>query len=224
MRVLIVEDNAVMSSLLMKGLAAAGLAADIMETANSAIAALQTTRFEAVILDLGLPDADGLSVLRDLRHRHDPTPVLVLSARIDLRDRIEVLHRGADDYLVKPFAFEELIARLQALLRRPASALGLLLRLGNVTIDAEARQVFVDDRPERFSAREVDALEILMRRSGRVVATRLVEDHLFGPSAEVGSNAVQVYVHRLRKQLAEAGAKVQVHTVRGVGYIMTEEK
>ncbi len=224
MRLLIVEDNEEMSGLLLKGLAAAGLAADVMKTADSAIAALETTRFEAVILDLGLPDADGLSVLRDLRHRHDPTPVLVLSARSGVRDRIEALRSGADDYLVKPFAFEELVARLAALLRRPGSALGLLLRLGNVTLDTEARQAFVDARPQRFSAREVAALEILMRRRDRVVTTRLVEDHIFGPSAGVGSNAVQVYVHRLRKLLAEAGAKVQIHTVRGVGYIMIEEK
>lgn len=224
MRLLIVEDIDEMSGLLLKGLAAAGLAADVMETAGLAIAPLETMRFGAVILDLGLPDADGLSVLRELRQRHDPTPVLVLSARGGVPDRIEALRRGADDYLVKPFAFEELVARLRALLRRPGSALGLLLRLGNVTLDTEARQVFVDERPQRFSAREVAALEILMRRCGRVVATRLVEDHLFGPSAEVGSNAVQVYVHRVRKQLADASANVRVSAIRGVGYIMIEDK
>jgi DNA-binding response OmpR family regulator len=224
MRLLIVEDNDELSGLLMKGLAAAGLAADVMATAASASAALETTRFAAVILDLGLPDADGLSVLRELRQRHDPTPVLVLSARGGVRDRVEALRSGADDYLVKPFAFEELVARLEALLRRPGSALGLLLRLGNVTLDTEARQVFVDEGPQRFSAREVATLEILMRRSGRVVAARLVADHLFGPSAGTGSNAVEVHVHRLRKQLAEVGAKVQIRTVRGVGYLMVERK
>jgi DNA-binding response OmpR family regulator/SAM-dependent methyltransferase len=219
MRLLIVEDNQELSGLLMKGLAAAGFAADVMETAASASAALETTRFAAVILDLGLPDADGLSVLRELRQRHDPTPVLVLSARGGVRDRVEALRNGADDYLVKPFAFEELVARLEALLRRPGSAVGLLLHLGNVTLDTEGRQVFVDERPQRFSAREVATLEILIRRSGRVVAARHVADHLFGPSAGVGSNAVEVHVYRLRKQLPEVGAKVQIRTVRGVGYL-----
>jgi len=224
MRLLIVEDNDEMSGLLMKGLAAAGFDADAMATAASASVALETARFAAVILDLGLPDADGVTVLRELRQRHDPTPVLVLSARGGVRDRVEALRSGADDYLVKPFAFEELIARIETLLRRPGSTLGLLLQLRNVALDTQARQVFVDERPQLFSAREVAVLEILMRRSGRVVAARLVADHLFGPSAGTGSNAVEVHVHRLRKQLAEVGAKVQVRTVRGVGYILLEQK
>lgn len=223
MRLLIVEDNKEMSRLLTKGLAAAGFAADVTETAASASAALETTRFAAVILDLGLPDADGLSVLRGLRQRHDPTPVLILSARGGVRARVEALRNGADDYLVKPFAFEELVARLEALLRRPGSALGLLLQLGNVSLDTEARQVFVAGQARLFSAREVAVLEILMRRSRRVVPESLVENHLFGLSTDVGSNAVEVYVHRLRKLLAEAGANVQIRTVRGVGYLLVDE-
>ncbi len=224
MRLLVVEDNNDLAQLLLKGLGAEGFAADVVTTAGEARAALATTRYAAVMLDLGLPDGDGLAVLRELRERKDATPVLVLTARGGVHDRVAGLRSGADDYLAKPFAFEELVARVQALLRRPGDLLGQLLRVGNVAFDTEARQAFVDDKPQFFSAREVAVLEILMRRSGRVVSKKLVEDHLFGLSADVGSNAVEVYIHRLRKQLADAGGKVQIHTIRGVGYLIAEDR
>jgi DNA-binding response OmpR family regulator len=176
------------------------------------------------LLDLGLPDEDGLGVLRELRTRQDATPVLVLTARGGVQDRVVGLRSGADDYLIKPFALEELVARLQALLRRPGELLGRSLRVGNITLDTEARQVFVGETPQFFSAREVAVLEILMRRSGRVVSKKLVEDQLFGLSIDVGSNAVEVYIHRLRRQLADSGAKAQIHTIRGVGYLIAEDK
>jgi DNA-binding response OmpR family regulator len=223
MRLLIVEDNQELSLLFTEALAAAGFDADVVQTATSASDALATTHFAAVILDLGLPDADGLSVLRDLRRRHDPTPVLVLTARGGVQHRVEALRMGADDYMVKPVALEELAARLEALLRRPGSALGLSLQCGDVALDTEARQVFIGGQAKFFSAREIAVLEILMGRGGRVVPERLVEAQLFG-EIDSGSNAVEVYVHRLRKQLAESGANVQIRTVRGVGYLMVEKK
>jgi DNA-binding response OmpR family regulator len=222
MRLLVVEDNLELAELLRKGLALAGLAADVVNNAADARTALATTHFAAAVLDLGLPDGDGLAVLREIRERKDTTPVLVLTARSGVRDRVTGLRTGADDYLVKPFAFEELVARIQALLRRPGDLLGQALNVGNVAFDIEARQVFVDQQPQFFSAREMAVLEILMRRSGRVVAKKLVEDHLFGLSSDGGSNAVEVYIHRLRKQLADAGARVQIHTIRGVGYLIAE--
>jgi DNA-binding response OmpR family regulator len=185
---------------------------------------LRANRFEIVVLDLGLPDADGLDVLGEMRRDQDATPVLILTARGSLEDRVIGLQSGADDYLVKPFALEELIARLQALLRRPGNLLGATLQLGNIALDTVARQVFVGDQPIFFSAREIAVLEQLLRRSGRVVAKNLLADNLYGLSQEVGSNAVEVYVHRLRKHLAEAGASVQIHTLRGVGYLIAEEK
>ena len=224
MRLLVVEDNSDLAQLLLKGLEAGGFAADVVTAAGEARAALATMRYAAVVLDLGLPDGDGLQVLRELRERKDATPVLVLTARGGVHDRVAGLRSGADDYLAKPFAFEELVARLQALLRRPGDMLGQLLRVGNVAFDTEARQAFVDDKPQFFSAREVAVLEILMRRSGRVVSKKLVEDHLFGLSTDVGSNAVEVYIHRLRRQLADAGGKVQIHTIRGVGYLIAEDR
>jgi DNA-binding response OmpR family regulator len=224
MRLLVVEDNKELSELLEKGLEAAGFEIDLLTTAAEARVALSTTRYAGVVLDLGLPDDDGLRVLRELRHRSDSVPVLVLTARAGLLDRVSGLRSGADDYLIKPFAFEELVARLEALLRRPGELLGNSLRVANLVFDVASRQAFVDDQPQVLSARELAVLELLMRRKGRVVPKKLVEDHLFGLSGEVGSNAVEVYVHRLRKRLAESRAEVEVHTIRGVGYLIAEGK
>jgi DNA-binding response OmpR family regulator len=222
MRVLIVEDSEELSSLLRKALAGVNVEADITATASAASAALAAVRYTGVVLDRGLPDGDGLSVLRELRHRGDRTPVLVLTARGTVQHRVDGLNDGADDYLAKPFGFDELVARVQALLRRPSETLGRMLQLGNVKLDTEARQVFIDDEPQVFSAREVDVLELLMRRSGRVVSKSFVENHLFGVATEIGTNAVEIYVHRLRKQLSDLSAAVAIHTVRGVGYIANE--
>ena len=224
MRVLLVEDSDELVTLLKKGLAQGGFAADSVGTAADADHALSAMRYAAVVLDRGLPDADGLSLLRDLRRRGDATPVLVLTARDGVSDRVTGLREGADDYLAKPFAMEELIARLQALLRRSDTLLGRQLTFGNVALDTEGRQVSVGGVVRPFPARETAVLEILLRRSGNVAPKRLFEDHLFGLSGDIGSNAVEVYVHRLRKMLADCGANVRVHTVRGVGYLLTEDK
>jgi two-component system response regulator TctD len=221
-RLLLIEDNERFAALLKQGLAGAGFAVDMLTNAKDATAALETGRWDLVVLDRGLPDGDGIDVLSEMRRNADTTPVLILTAHGSLKDRVTGLRTGADDYLVKPFALEELVARLQALLRRPGNLLGLALRLGNLTLDTVARQVFVDERPIAFSAREIAVLEHLLRRSGRVVAKTLLESNLYGPTQEVGSNAVEVHVHRLRRHLAETGATVQVHTVRGVGYMIGE--
>ena len=224
MRVLLVEDNPDLVSLLIKGLAPGGFSADAVGTAGDALHVLATMSYAAIVLDLGLPDQDGLSLLREIRHKGNSTPVLVLTARDGVTDRVTGLREGADDYLAKPFAMEELVARLQALLRRPGNLLGRLLTFGNVSLDTEGRQVFIGGAPRAFPARETAVLEILLRRGGNVAPKRLFEDHLFGLSGDVGSNAVEVYVHRLRKMLGDAGASVKIHTVRGVGYLMAEEK
>ncbi len=223
MRLLVVEDNEELGQLLAKGLQAAGFDVDVLTNVSDAKTVLETTRYAALILDLSLPDGDGLSILRDLRHRRDPIPVLILTARGGVPDRISGLRSGADDYLVKPFAFGELVARLEALLRRPGQLLGSSLRLANVVFDTESRQAFIDENPQTLSARESAVLELLMRRKGNVVSKRLVEDQIFGLAGDVSSNAVEVYVHRLRKQLADCGAKVKINTIRGVGYVMTED-
>jgi DNA-binding response OmpR family regulator len=224
MRLLLVEDNEELGELLAKGLAAAGFTSDKAASLAEATDALSATRYAAVVLDLGLPDGDGASIVRDMRERHDSTPVLILTARGGVQDRINGLRGGADDYMPKPFDLEELIARLEALLRRSGALQGSPLHAGNVTLDTQAHQVSVGETVQFFSSREVSVLEILMRRSGRVVPKRVIEDHLFGLSGELGSNAVEVYVHRVRKQLTQACAGVEIHTIRGVGYLLCEKR
>jgi DNA-binding response OmpR family regulator len=224
MRLLIVEDNEELAGLLAKGLQTAGYQADILSTVEEAKSVLGKTFYAALILDLGLPDGDGLELLREIRQQNNPIPVMVLTARGGLQDRVHGLRSGADDYLVKPFALEELIARLEAQLRRPGHLLDSNLRIANLEFDTQNRQASIDDQPQLFSAREIAVLELLMRSKGRVVSKKQVEDHIFGHSGDVASNAIEVYVHRLRKQLSERGARAQVHTIRGVGYLIAEEK
>ncbi len=224
MRLLLIEDNAELARLLTGGLSSHGFETDVFSTAADARLALSGVRYSALVLDLGLPDEDGMAILRELRRRQDPMPVLILTARGSVDDRVNGLRSGADDYLVKPFALEELVARLQALLRRPGQLLGSSLSLANLVFDTESRQIFVDGNPEVFSARESAVLELLMRRQGRVVPKKSVEDQIFGISSDVASNAVEVYVSRLRKQLLERSARVQIHTIRGVGYLIAEDK
>jgi DNA-binding response OmpR family regulator len=223
MRLLLVEDNDRLASLVKQGLEKVGYNTDVVTTATDALDAVEASHYDVVALDLGLPDEDGLTVLRALRRQGKSTPVIVLTARGSVRDRVAGLDAGADDYLVKPFALEELIARLNALMRRPANLLGHALRLGNLTFDTTARQVFVDDKACVLAAREIAILEALMRRSGRVVSKQLLESDLYGLSEDIGSNAVEVYVHRLRKRLVELGASVRIHTLRGLGYSIAEE-
>jgi DNA-binding response OmpR family regulator len=224
MRLLIVEDNIELARLVAAGLLTAGYETDVVGTVGEARDAVRSVKYAAMILDLGLPDGDGLSLLVELRRRMDPLPVLVLTARDGLQDRVTGLRNGADDYLAKPFAVVELVARLEAILRRPGQLLGSSLNLANLVYDTESRQIFIDGIPRVFSARETSVLEILLRRQGRVVPKKNVEDHIFGLTGEVASNAVEVYVSRLRKQLGEYGAKILIHTIRGVGYLMAEEK
>jgi DNA-binding response OmpR family regulator len=224
MRLLVVEDNDQLADLICRGLKTAGFDCDRAARIAEAEDAIQISRYGAMIVDLGLPDGDGRNLVSGLRARGDATPVLMLTARGTTEEKVSGLSSGADDYLVKPFAFEELVARIRALLRRPGEFLGNLLEAGNLSFDTGARQAFVDGKPQSFSARELALLEILIRRPGRVVPKRLVEDHLFGPSEDVRSNAVEVYMHRLRKQLADAGSTAEVHTVRGVGYILMEPR
>jgi DNA-binding response OmpR family regulator len=222
MRLLLVEDNERLAALTSAALTAAGFQADIVGTAADAEAAVRAVSYAAMVLDLGLPDADGVSVLKRVRAAGDPLPILILTARAGLEDRVRGLDAGADDYLVKPFAQAELLARIRALLRRPGGLLGDALELGALRLDTLSREVTIGGRPQAMSRREAAVLEILLRRGGRVVPKKLVEDHLFGLAGDVGSNAVEVYVHRLRKQLSEADAGVVIHTVRGIGYILSK--
>lgn len=221
MRVLIIEDNRRLAALIAKGCEAAGFAADTCNDLEEARAALATARYDIAVLDLGLPDGNGLDLLSSLRRKGSELPVLVLTARDALESRVEGLNAGADDYLLKPFAMEELVARLRALLRRPGQALGRKLTAGNVEFDTVAREVSVGGVPTVFSRRETDLLEILLRRQGRVVPKDAIEESLYAFGDDVSSNTIEVAIHRLRKRMADAGADIEVHTLRGIGYMLS---
>src|SRR5215472_5282791 len=169
-----------------------------------------------------LPSGDGLTVLAKLRSTHNTIPILILTARDAVEDRVAGLNRGADDYLVKPFATTELIARMRALLRRPGGALGVTLDAGNVVLDTVGRDASVARTPLALTRRECAVLEYLLRRQGRVVPKSVLEDKLYGIDDELGSNAVPVHIHHLRRKLLAAGATVEIHTVRGIGYLLGE--
>lgn len=221
MRLLIVEDNRELASLIAGKLQGSGFAIDMAGTVGAAEALIEAAHYAAVILDLGLPDRDGMDLVQALRHRGNAVPILILTARSAIDDRITGLNAGADDYLVKPFSHEELIARIQALLRRPGAILGRRLQVGNMVFDSETREALIGDQRLDLSQREREVLELLMRRQGKIVTKRLIEDQLFGFD-DLGSNAVEVYVHRLRKRFEHHGARARIHTVRGVGYVLEE--
>jgi DNA-binding response OmpR family regulator len=205
-------------------LARANFAVDAVGTSADGRAALAAALYDALILDLGLPDGDGLALLRAIRANGNQVPILILTARDAVEDRVCGLDSGADDYLVKPFATVELIARIKALLRRPGGALGTILQAGNVAFDTIGRDVAVGPARIVLPRRESATLELLMRRVGRVVPKPILEDKLYGIDDELGSNAVPVHVHHLRRKLLAAGATVEIHTVRGVGYLLEETR
>ncbi|RVT94469.1 response regulator transcription factor [Sphingomonas crocodyli] len=224
MRLLIVEDNDELARLLGEVLARAGLASDRAATLADGQLLLDVSHYAAVILDLGLGDEDGLALLRSLRARGDATPVLILTARGAVSDRVAGLNQGSDDYLVKPFAPEELVARIHALLRRPDAAYGRSIRAGAITLDIEAQDLRIAGRSHQVPAREMQLLVMLARQQGRVVRKAQLESALFGADDDYSSNAVEVYMHRLRRRLEALGAGVGISTVRGVGYMLAEDR
>jgi DNA-binding response OmpR family regulator len=222
MRLLVVEDEIRIAELVKAGLARAGFAVDVVALCADARAALAVTSYDAIVIDLGLPDGDGLDLLRALRTVGNQTSVLVLTARDAVEDRVCGLDTGADDYLVKPFAMTELVARTKALLRRPGGALGITLNAGNISFDTIGRDVRIGGIPLVLPRREIAILEHLMRRLGRVVPKPILEEKLYGLDDEHESNTIPVHVHHLRRKLLDAGAEAEIHTVRGVGYLLTE--
>lgn len=222
MRLLVVEDETRIVEVLRAALGRAGFVVDAVTTVANARAAVPFIAYDAIILDLGLPDGDGLELLGELRRAGNRIPVLVLTARDAVEARVTGLDAGADDYLIKPFAMAELIARTKALLRRPGQALGMVLEAGNIVFDTIGRDVRVGSAVLPLARQELAILEHLMRRLGRVVPKAVLEEKLYGIDEELGSNAIPVHVHHLRRKLAEAGAGAEVHTVRGIGYLLTE--
>lgn len=223
MRFLVVEDEPRIGELVAGALRKAGFVVDVQQSVGDACHALDLFPYDGMVLDLGLPDGEGLDVLRATRAKGQRLPVLLLTARDALEDRVGGLDAGADDYLVKPFASEELVARAKALLRRPGLALGTVLQAGRLALDTLGREALVDGRPLMLGRQELALLEHLMRRLGRVVPKAVLEDKLYGEGDEIASNAIPVHIHHLRRKLAEAGAACGIQTVRGIGYFLTEE-
>jgi len=219
MRLLIIEDNQRLCQAVAESLRAQGFAVDTAASASDGLRIWRAAEYDAAVLDLMLPDGNGLSVLKEMRDRGNTTPVLILTALGAIEDRVRGLDCGADDYLVKPFALQELIARLRALLRRPGAALGRTLTLGNVKLDTSARIATVGETPLELTRSELIVLEALLRHQGRVISKERLAECLYDFEQERSTNSVETHVHRLRKKLAAAGADVSLRTLRGLGYL-----
>ncbi|WGS30895.1 response regulator transcription factor [Bradyrhizobium sp. ISRA464] len=218
MRILLVEDEAEMAAALSQALKGYDMVVDHVPTLAEAEEAISADVHGAVLLDRQLPDGDGLALIPKLRARADG----VLTARGDLADRVAGLDSGADDYLAKPFAVEELLARLRAVLRRPASLQLDVIRAGRVAFDTSHREVSVGGRPLELPRRELLVLEALLRRMGRTVLRPALEEAVYNFDDAIQSNALDTHVSRLRRKLADADAGVEIHSIRGVGYLLKQ--
>jgi DNA-binding response OmpR family regulator len=217
--VLIIEDNQRLCQAIAEGLRAQGFAVDTAASSNEGVRIWRAADYDAAVLDLMLPDGSGLGALKEMRDRGDTTPVLILTALGSIEDRVRGLDCGADDYLVKPFAMQELIARLRALLRRPGAALGRTLTLGSVKLDTSARIATVADNPLDLTRSELIVLEALLRHQGRVISKERLAECLYEFEQERSAKSVETQVHRMRKKLAASGADVSLRTLRGLGYL-----
>jgi len=219
-RVLLVEDEPEMAAALTVALKNYDMAVDHVTTLADAEEAAFVNDYGAILLDRQLPDGDGLTLIPKLRVKGAGVPVIVLTARGELADRIAGLDTGADDYLGKPFAVEELLARLRAVLRRPADLPPETMRLGRLSFDLGNREASVAGRPLDLPRRELLVLEALLRRMGRTVTRSSLEEAVYGFDDEIQSNALDTHVSRLRRKLSEAEAEVQIHGIRGIGYLL----
>ena len=218
MRILVVEDDPILGDGLSRSLSNSSYAVDWASDGTKADHLLSQTSYDAIILDLGLPKLDGLEVLRRLRQRSTHTPVIILTARDDIDDRVTGLDLGADDYLTKPFNLAELEARLRALIRRSHEKTEGVMEFGSLRYDMNGQRVFIAGEPVNLSAREIGVFQILALRAGRVVSKEQLLDHLCSYGEEVFPNAVEVYVHRLRKKLESS--RIVIRTIRGLGYLL----
>ena len=223
MRLLVVEDDQAIARALRAGLGARGYAVDTAGRADEGAALCAEHSYDCLVLDLGLPDADGLVLLRQLRDHGNAVPVLVLTARGDLAERVAGLDAGADDYLAKPFAFTELLARVRALLRRGAQALPAILRVGDLEIDPARFSVRRGETPVVLTAKEFAILEYLARHVGELVTRSQLLEECWDRNYDGLSNLVDVYVSRLRRKIALPGRPLLLHTVRGAGFILDAE-
>lgn len=218
MNILLIEDDAVLADGLMHTLSASGYSVTSATTGAYAEQLLLAQDFDLIVLDLGLPDMDGLELLRKLRSRKIPLPILILTARDGLNDRIIGIKQGADDYMTKPFELRELEARVHALIRRCYGGFSNDIVIGRLTLDTHSHQVLVDGQSISLSAREYGVLEILLIQAGKVVSKDRIAQRLAADGDALTDNAVEIYVHRLRKRIEPYGAVIR--TVRGLGYLL----
>ncbi|MBI3936637.1 MAG: response regulator transcription factor [Betaproteobacteria bacterium] len=218
MHILVVEDDSVLADAVTNSLRSGGHAVDCMMTGTDADRALATCNYDLVVLDIELPKMDGFQVLRRMRERKQTVPVLILTARESVYDRIYGLDLGADDYLTKPFAMGELEARIRALGRRACGAADNLISVGRLVIDLKGRCASLNEAPLDLSARELALLEVLASRAGRVVSKDALIHSLYELDKEVGPNVIEIHVHRLRRKLQDSD--VVIRTIRGLGYLL----
>ncbi|BBE50292.1 Transcriptional regulatory protein tctD [Ferriphaselus amnicola] len=221
MRILIAEDDEVLADGLSRCMRSSGYAVDLARHGAEADSLLKGMQpFDLVILDLGLPILDGFTVLRNLRGRNCRVPVIILTARDHVADRVKGLDLGADDYLVKPFSLEELEARVRALLRRGLCGVNPMLSCGKLTFDTVARRALIGDQLIELTTRELGILEALLQRTGWVVSKEQLLERLYSYAEEASNNAIEVYIHRLRKKTEAAG--ITIRTIRGLGYVIDQ--
>lgn len=223
MRILLVEDEVAMAAALSAALKRYDMVVDHAPTVAEAEEAISADVHDAVILDRRLPDGDGLTLIPKIRSRAGGIPIIVLTARSDLADRVAGLDSGADDYLPKPFAVEELLARLRAVLRRPTGLQSHQVRAGRLIFDFSHREASIEGRSLELPRRELLVLEALLRRMGRTVLRSSLEDAVYNFDDEIQSNALDTHVSRLRRKLAGADAGVEIHGIRGVGYLLKQQ-
>ena len=221
-RILIVEDDSRIADIVRRNLEASGYACEMCGDGGRALAEIERLAPALVVLDLGLPGTDGGELLRRVREAGMDTPVLILTARGSVEDRVAGLNAGADDYLSKPFAFSELVARIPALSRRGRATAAALLSVGDLHLDVLKRQARRGARAIELTAREFNVLECLMRHAGEVVTRTMLAEHVWGDHYDSLSNLIEVFVNRLRKKLEAGGAPRLLHTVRGAGYVVRD--
>ena len=224
MRILVVENDRLLSETLVRRLSEAGNAVDLFATVADAEAAWRVSAYDLCIVDVMLDDGDGRALVRSARAAGLTTPTLMLTARDEIGDRVSGLDAGADDYLVKPFATEELLARLRALRRRSAEITAAEVRIGNLLYNPHSTNLTVADRDVRLTAQEHATLDKLIRAGDRVTPKRMLGEHLYALHQDWSDNAVETLVHRLRKKLSQAGATVEIKALRGLGYILCETR
>lgn len=222
MRILLAEDEKDLNEVIVKTLEKNGYSVDFCLDGEEALYYLENTEYDAAILDIMMPRMSGIEVLKAIRSQGSTLPVLFLTARDSISQRVEGLDAGADDYLVKPFAFDELLARIRVLLRKKSGNAQNLYQLANLRVDLTSHSVFRDDTPILLSAKEFSILEYMILNQGIVLSREKIEEHIWNYDYQGGSNLVDVYIRYLRKKIDEPFSPKLIHTVRGVGYVLRE--